>query len=199
MLDFLKEILGNSYSEDIDKKISKEVGERFVSKTDFNNLNETKKQLEADISTRDTQLSELQKLVDEAKPEELQATIDDLTKKLTNQKEINKTTEQEFQAKIADMEFSGTVDSALSAAKARDITAAKALLDIDTLKKSKNQGEDINAAIEKLKEDKSFIFESDEPIDHPTATTSGSATPGNSDMATIRAAAGLPAEAEKGN
>ena len=37
MLEFLKSILGDAYTEEIDQKISEEVGKAFVSKGDFNN------------------------------------------------------------------------------------------------------------------------------------------------------------------
>lgn len=33
MLDWLKEILGDNYSEEIDKKVSAKIGENFVSRT----------------------------------------------------------------------------------------------------------------------------------------------------------------------
>lgn len=36
MLSWLKDILGDNYTEDIEKKISQEIGKNFVSKTDFN-------------------------------------------------------------------------------------------------------------------------------------------------------------------
>ena len=50
MLDWLKAILGDSYTEDIDSKVSAEIGKGFVSRTDFNTLNETKKALEKTVS-----------------------------------------------------------------------------------------------------------------------------------------------------
>lgn len=61
MLEFLKTILGDGYSEEIDKKISAEVGRAFVSRTDFNAANESRKQLEKTVSERDRQLDELKK------------------------------------------------------------------------------------------------------------------------------------------
>lgn len=39
MLEWLKEILGDGYSEDVDKKVSAEIGKRFVSKGDFDAKN----------------------------------------------------------------------------------------------------------------------------------------------------------------
>ena len=36
MLEWLKNILADKYTEDIDKQISQEIGKNFVSKVDFN-------------------------------------------------------------------------------------------------------------------------------------------------------------------
>ena len=36
MLDWLKEILGDGYSEEIERKVSKKIGDLFVSRADFN-------------------------------------------------------------------------------------------------------------------------------------------------------------------
>lgn len=55
MLEWLKTILGDAYTEDIDKKVSEEIGKQFVSRSDFNTLNETKKTLESTVETLKTQ------------------------------------------------------------------------------------------------------------------------------------------------
>lgn len=43
MLSWLKEILGDSYTEDTEKKISQEIGKNFVAKADFNAKNDVLK------------------------------------------------------------------------------------------------------------------------------------------------------------
>lgn len=43
MLEWLKTILGDTYTEDIDKKVSEEIGKQFVSRADFNTLNKKRK------------------------------------------------------------------------------------------------------------------------------------------------------------
>ena len=43
MLSWLKDILGDNYTEDTEKKISQEIGKNFVSKADFNQINTAKK------------------------------------------------------------------------------------------------------------------------------------------------------------
>lgn len=61
MLSWLKEILGDGYTDEIDKKISQEIGKNFVAKSDFNAKNEAPKNLEAQIADRDKQLEDLKK------------------------------------------------------------------------------------------------------------------------------------------
>ncbi|MBR5156479.1 MAG: phage scaffolding protein [Clostridia bacterium] len=45
MLDRLKTILGDNYTEEIDKAVSEEIGKNFVSRNDFNTKNESVKDL----------------------------------------------------------------------------------------------------------------------------------------------------------
>lgn len=50
MLDWLKDILGEQYTDDIDKKVSGEIGKAFVARSDFNVANEAKKGLETQLA-----------------------------------------------------------------------------------------------------------------------------------------------------
>lgn len=38
MLEWLKTILGDAYTEEIDKKVSEEIGKNFVARADFNEV-----------------------------------------------------------------------------------------------------------------------------------------------------------------
>lgn len=93
----------------------------------------------------------------------------------------------EYQAKIADMEFSSVLDAAISGSKAKNVKAVRALLDIDTLKASKNQSEDIKKAIEEVKTANDYLFEG------TNIPGGGGNPPGGTvdDMAAVRAAMGL--------
>ncbi len=79
----------------------------------------------------------------------------------------------QYEQKLADMEFSGLLDNAVSSAKGRNAKAISALLDMDALKASKNQAEDIKAALNALKEENEYLFESDE-VPPPFAAGTGS-------------------------
>ena len=67
------------------------------------------------------------------------------------------------------------------------------MLDMEALKESKNQSEDIKRALETVKESDAYLFGSDEPFKNPVGATGGSGT-GGDNFSAIRAAMGLPAE-----
>lgn len=155
-MEWLKTILGDAYTEDIDKKVSAEIGKNFVTKTDFNAVNEAKKQLETDVKTRDGQIADLSK-VDAAN---LQATIDKLT-------EDNKAAQLKYEAQLKQQKIDTALTLALTEAKARNLTAAKALVgdfgeaEIGEDGKVKGLKEKIEAL--KSADDSKFLFEIEEP------------------------------------
>ena len=61
--------------------------------------------------------------------------------------------------KMADMAFDHALESAITGAKGKNAKAIRALLDVDTLKGSKNQEADIKAALEGLKKDSGYLFD----------------------------------------
>jgi len=84
--------------------------------------------------------------------EELKSKIQTLTNDLS-------TKEAEFNGKIEEMEFNSLLDSALKDSGARSTKAVRALLDIDTLKASKNRSDDIKKAIETVRGENDYMFE----------------------------------------
>lgn len=62
MLDWLKSLLGEGYTEDIDANVSKKIGELFVSKQDFNDKNTEVKNLRKDLATANTKIADLEKV-----------------------------------------------------------------------------------------------------------------------------------------
>ncbi len=134
----------------------------------------------------DTATAELEKFSD-VKPEELQATIEKLQQDL-------KAKDEEYAAKEADRVFRDAVRDAITAAGGKNERAVMALLDLDALKGSKNQKDDIKSALEEVKKDNDYLFKSSEPIDNPSPTgPTGGGGAGDSSSA-LRAAMGLPEE-----
>lgn len=133
----------------------------------------------------ETATGELSKLR-ELKPEEMQATIEKLQEDL-------KAKDKEYAEKEAERLFTDTLTDAIKAAGGRNPKSVMPLLDIEGLRASKNQGEDIKKALETVKESDAYLFGADEPIKNPVGATGGSAG-GDSALAAMRAAAGLPPE-----
>lgn len=116
------------------------------------------------------------------------------------QSEIDKLNQQlkdkdaEYAAKETDRIFSDTIKEAIKTAGGRNEKAVMAMLDMDALKASKNQSEDIKKALETVKESDAYLFGSDEPFMNAVGATGGGAGVGGDNLSAIRAAMGLPAE-----
>ncbi len=134
----------------------------------------------------DTATTELDKFKD-VKPEELQATIQKLQADL-------KAKDDEYAAKEADRLFRDSVREAITAAGGKNEKAVMALLDLETLKGSKNQKDDIKTALEAVKKDNDYLFTSKEPIDNPNPTGPTGGGGGAGASSALRAAMGLPDE-----
>lgn len=103
----------------------------------------------------------------------------------------------EYEAKISDMQFGSTLESAITTAGGRSAKAVKAMLDVDALKASKDQTADIKAAIEACQKEYGYLFGAGEPINNPVAPTGGGTGGMDSNTISLRAAMGLPPEPAK--
>lgn len=127
MLEWLKNILGDGYTDEVDAKVSAEIGKNFVSKADFNQVNTAKKKAEDDVKARDQQLEDLKKSTGDA------AALQEQITTLQNQ---NAEAKKTYEAELARVRLDGAVEAALTAAGAKNNTAVKALL-TDFLKDAK--------------------------------------------------------------
>ena len=103
---------------------------------------------------------------------------------------------QEYQNKIADMEFNAVLESAITKSGAKNPKAVRGLLDLDTLKASKNQADDITKALETVKSENDYMFTSKEPIKNPVKDTGNPQIGGNEADNLLRASMGLPPKKE---
>jgi len=96
--------------------VHKEELKGYIPKTRFDEINETKKELEQQIKERDKQLKELQ---EKAKGnEELEKTIKDL-------QEVNKATKEQYEAKIKEMTINAAIREKLTDVKYPDLLLTK--------------------------------------------------------------------------
>ena len=107
----------------------------------------------------------------------------------------------DYQAQIADRDFQDLLKESIASVNGRNAKAITALLDIDTLKASKNQKEDIATALKNLSEaeDSKMLFGEPEPKPVGTGNLIGQVQKpsGNVEDATLRAAMGLPPAPEQ--
>lgn len=73
------------------------------------------------------------------------------------------TAKSEAEKEIESLKFEHSLESALSKAGAKNVKAAKALLNIESLRDSKNVNLDIEAAITTLKESDGYLFRESDP------------------------------------
>ena len=88
-----------------------------------------------------------------------------LNKRISDLEEEKKNIQKDYDSKIADRDFSDLVKESIAAAKGKNPKAIMALLDVNALKASKNQKEDIAVALKTLTEaeDSKMLFGEPEP------------------------------------
>lgn len=163
---WMKDIFGDAYTEEQDGRVCAALGERFVSRQDFNDkiakLKEAEtqvNQLSEGIKTRDTQLSELKKSAGDNA--ELQKQIDTLTQQNKDQKAA-------YDKELALVRLTAAVDTELTAAGSRNNIAVRAMLAdflkdakvVDGKVTSKENGEivTLGAKVEAMKKDTATDF-----------------------------------------
>nr|DAK60343.1 MAG TPA: minor structural protein [Caudoviricetes sp.] len=116
-----------------------------------------KEKLDASDEKVKTLTASLDKFKD-VDPTALTQTIEDLKGQLTQK-------DAEFAQRLADRDFDDLINTNINTLKGKNAKAIKALLDVDALKQSKNQAEDIKTALEALQkaDDSAFLFETVQP------------------------------------
>lgn len=160
IFEIMKEY-GIDMPEDKKKDFEKSVLENYKTVADYNNQVENLNKANDTIKSNDTAMKELQDKLDAFKDvdvTELKNTIADLEKDKTR-------IEDEYKDKMAKRDFDDLIKDAITSAHGKNAKAITALLDVDTLMQSKNQKEDIAAAIKKLTEaeDSKMLFGEPEP------------------------------------
>lgn len=117
-----QKLISLGVSEDIADKVMSELEGNFIPRTRFNEVNELKKSYAEQLKERDTQLEELKKAVGDS---------DKLKQQIEALQKDNKDKENAFNAEIKKMKIDNAIDKALSEAKAKNIKAVKALLDLN--------------------------------------------------------------------
>ena len=141
------EALGLS-KEQIDKVLDMHHEEYDPVKKD---LETAQKDLESEkekTSTQATTIKDLKKDLEEFKD----ADVSGMKQKIADLEKDIQTKDETHQKEIADRDFNDILKDSIASAKGKNAKAITALLDVDALKASKNQKEDIAAAIKEMSE-----------------------------------------------
>ena len=121
--------------------------------------------------------------------------VEALKKQIADLEGDLKKKDEEYAAKEAERTFNETLSGAITAAGGKNAKAIMAMLDLETLKSSKDQSKDIAAAIEAVKKSDAYMFGSNEPMKNAVGRTGGDGGNGNeTDFSAMRALMGLEAE-----
>ena len=104
--------------------------------------------------------------------------VEGLNKSIADWKKKAEDAEKDYKQKLADRDFNDLVSAEIAKANGLNKKAIMALLDVDTLKASKNQNEDVASAIKALAEaeDSKMLFKAadNKPVPHFTSVNKGS-------------------------
>lgn len=147
--------------EQIDKVLDKYHEEYDLVKKDLEAAQKDLENEKGKISTQADTIKGLKKDLDEFKD----ADVAGMRKKIEDLETDMQAKDAAHQKEIADRDFNDLLKEGISASKGRNARAITALLDVETLKASKNQKEDIAAALKALTEaeDSKMLFGEADP------------------------------------
>lgn len=179
IFEIMKEY-GLEVPEDKKKDFEKAVLENYKTQTDYDNQTKKLDASNETIQANDTAMKDLQTRLDGFKDVD----VTGLNQRISDLEEEKKNIQKDYNSKIADRDFSDLVKESIAAAKGKNQKAIMALLDVNALKASKNQKEDIAAALKTLTEaeDSKMLFGEPEPNPVGTGNLIGQVhkTPGQS-------------------
>ena len=166
--------------EQIDKVLDMHHKEYDPVKKDLDTANADLAAEKEKTSTQETTIAGLKKDLGEFKD----ADVSGMKQKIEDLENDIQTKDAAHKQEIADRDFNDLLKECITAAKGVNAKAITALLDVDTLKESKNQKEDIAAAIKALTEadDSKMLFGEPDPKPAGTGNLIGQVqkTPGQS-------------------
>ena len=199
IFDIMKEF-GIEVPEDHKKDFEKAVLENYKTMADYDKQTEKLTKANDTIKASDTAMKDLQTKLDEYKDVDVSA----LNQRITDLETEKGYIESDYQKKLAERDFNDLIKEGIAAAHGKNVKAITALLDTETLMQSKNQKEDIAAAIKTLTEaeDSKMLFGDAIEIagkGNPIGDIGGGKlTPEEKEEAACRAAMGLPPVGEGG-
>ncbi|WP_313758554.1 phage scaffolding protein [Tissierella sp.] len=152
------------------KDIEKAKGDLVTKETEL----ETKTK---ELETLQGQLKKANKQIEDFK----EMDVEGIKKAADDYKEKYDKAIKDAEKEIETLKFEHSLENALTKAGAKNVKAAKALLDIESLKDSKNIDKDLEIAITTLKESDEYLFGETDPTGTGGSLGGGEKQKGNSD------------------
>lgn len=158
-LEKLQELLGDELWKQVAPKLEGKdyffaEGKDFIPISKFNEVNDAKKEAEKQLQERDKQLDTLQK---SAKGNE------ELTKQINDLKEANTKAQEEYNAKVLEIQKSYELDKVLTSSGARNSSALKGMLDLSKCEFKEGKYIGLDEQIAQVKKDNEWLFTSSVP------------------------------------
>ena len=183
---------GLEVPEDKKKDFEKSVLENYKTTADYDKQVEKLDAANSTIKANDTAIADLKKELEAFKDVDVTALNQRISTLETEKADI----EKEYNAKIAERDFNDILKESIAAAKGKNAKAITALLDVENLRASKNQKEDIANALKALAEaeDSKMLFGESDAKKLGSGDLLGTVTKGGStdNDAALRAVMGLP-------
>lgn len=191
IFEIMKEY-GFELPEDKKKEFEAAVLENYKTISDYNNQKAALDTAGEKIKAAEKTMEELNGKLKEYKDVD----VSELNKQIEKLTEDLKQKDADYQKQMADRDFEDLLKDSISQAKGRNAKAITALLDVETLKGSKNQKEDVAAALKALseQEDSKMLFGEPDPKPVGNGNLIGHVSGGTQtdDDAKLRAVMGLP-------
>ena len=144
MQEWLKELLGEAYTPQLEESLTAALAQRFVNKEE---LDTRQAKWKTELETARAQAADWKQQAERA--------------------------EKDAAAQVEAVRFDAQLDSAIGKAKGRNAKAIKALLDVDALRASKDPDKDISAALEQLEQENGYLFGGITPPPYAAGTGAG--------------------------
>lgn len=188
----IMEEYGFEVPEEKKKDFEKAVLDNYKTVADYEKQTEKLSKANDTIKANDDAMKDLQSKIEEFKDVDVSA-LNNRIKELETEKS---TIESDYQSKLADRDFNDILKDGITSVGGRNAKAITALLDLEALKSSKNQKEDVANALKALTEadDSKMLFGETEPQPKGNITPIGVVTNSGptEDDAAMRQAMGLP-------
>lgn len=165
-MEKLKELLG----EDLYKQVTEKLGDKkvfvddgnYIPKQRFDEVNNEKKELQLQIRDRDKQLEELMEQAQDNQK---------LRNKIAELQQTNDEVKNEYEQKIREQRFNFSLEQALVRLQAKNVKAAKALVDTEKISIDDNGNLiGFEEQIKQIKEENDYLFGPDLKGNRPDDT-----------------------------